>query len=101
MLEVLQYSPLIAIFSIVFCWILTDEDMILELPYLWLRSKLEKYSFIWLPLFGCPKCNAGQIAFWSYLFFDHYLWYEHIYFVTTTIFLTWLLMNIYKKLNYE
>jgi len=90
--------PLIAIFSLVWCWILTEDGMIGENPYLWLRKKLEeKYNWLYMPLIGCPKCNAGQVSLWFYLY---YKWYdysftEHVFFVTTTIFITTLLMKFY------
>jgi hypothetical protein len=95
------YIPLIAIFSIVWCWILTEDSMLTERVYLWLQKKLEnKHNWLYNPLIGCPKCNAGQIALWFFLWHN---WYDysfinHIFFITTTIFLTSLLMKFYLKI---
>jgi len=99
----LVYIPFIAIFSIVWCWELTDNGMIFEKLYLWLRDKLEeKHTWLYYPLIGCPKCNAGQFAFWFYLYkqWYSYSFFEHIFFITTTIFAAMLLMKLYT-LIYE
>ena len=96
------YILFISIFSLVWCWILTEDSMITERLYLWLKSKLEdKYNWLYLPLIGCPKCNAGQIAFWLFIYLDYenYNLLHHIFFTTTTIFLTSLLMKFYIKIN--
>lgn len=95
---VMIYIPLIAIFSITWCWILTDDGMITERLYLWLKSKLEdKHNWLYYPLIGCPKCNSGQVALWFYLWHNwyNYSFVNHVFFVTTTIFLTSLLMKFY------
>lgn len=76
--------------------------MLTERIYLWLKSKLEdKHNWLYYPLIGCPKCNAGQVAFWFYLYQNYYSYdfFNHIFFTTTTIFLTSLLMKFYIKLN--
>lgn len=89
-----------SIFSICWCWILTDKEMILSKHYEWVKSKLEdKHDWLWYPLWLCPKCNSGQLSLWIYLgmhWNDYNLLY-HIFYITNTIFITWLLSNYYSK----
>lgn len=90
----------IAVFSITWCWILTADEMIFERLYLWLEKKI-KVSWIFYPLIGCPKCNAGQVSFWLYLYllWNDYNAITHILNVTMSIFIAWLLMKIYFKIE--
>ncbi len=88
----------IAIFSIVWCIILTDPEMILN----WLYILLEKHLPVWLfkPIIGCSVCNSGQVSFWYYLLTTHeYNPVEHVFFTTTTIFLVYILITIINKIN--
>lgn len=60
---------------------------------------------------ACEKCVSGQLSLWIYLFWNYenytfgfrlsiYNLIEHIFFVTTTIFLTTIIKSIYlKKIN--
>ena len=98
---VFTFVPFVAIFSLTWCWILTDEGMLTERLYLWLKSKLEdKYNWLYYPLIGCPKCNSGQVALWLYIYlqWNDYNFINHIFFITTTVFLTSLLMKFYTKI---
>lgn len=90
----------VAVFSITVTWLLTDEGMIFEKPFLWLRKHLEN-TWIWYPLGGCPKCFAGQVMFWVWLYlswFDYDL-IKHLLITTWAIFFTWLFMRLYTKYN--
>jgi hypothetical protein len=49
-------------------------------------------------LIGCPKCVAGQIAFWGYFFQGSYNFFEHLSFITITILITAILTQILNKL---
>lgn len=51
------------------------------------------------PLGECPRCMAGQIALWSYLFLDDYNIIEHLIFVACSILFTELIVLIYGKLQ--
>jgi len=50
---------------------------------------------LWKPLGGCSKCLAGQIAFWYFIFFKKYNLFDHLFFVSATIFLVLLIDLIY------
>ena len=62
-------------------------------------------TFIYKPVFSCEKCFAGQIALWKYLaevfYFKtiKYNFFEHIYFVSITILITFFLAQLYKKIE--
>lgn len=115
----------VAVFSITVTWLLTDEGMIFEKPFLWLRKHLEN-TWLWYPLGGCPKCFAGQVMFWVYFInnplftwkiklvesfsidrvivfeYGNFISYDpikHFLITTWAIFFTWLFMRLYTKYN--
>ena len=59
------YAALIAVFAVVYRLILAYEP-ILNWWFMF-GAKFEK-RFFYRPIWGCEKCLAGQIAFWTYLF---------------------------------
>ena len=99
-LDEILFAGCIAIFAMAYCWILTDPDMLLERPYVWMKGKLEgKYDWLWNPIWGCPKCVAGQIALWTFIYYrwDNYDPVAHMIFTGVTIFLTRELVLYYIK----
>lgn len=59
------YAALIAVFAVTYRLILAYEP-ILNWWFMF-GAKFEK-RFFYRPIWGCEKCLAGQIAFWTYLF---------------------------------
>ena len=94
MLELLIYSILIAIASVVFSCILMDEDMIFGF-YSKLISKLP--TTLSKPLGECSYCFGGQVALWYYFLLGNYKIDTHIFFVLTTIFFIHLILYIYER----
>lgn len=79
--------------------ILVEEDIMAW----WFKFGL-KYRERWFykPIWGCHRCWAGQVAFWSYLylvFFEgrRYFLPEHIFFVCLTILLVIIFVKLYKS----
>lgn len=75
------YAAYVAAAAVCFSRVLVDDGMILSPIQAWLRNKYRwcdasgiEPVFVeiddqwwWKPLWGCPKCVAGQWAFWGYL----------------------------------
>lgn len=108
-------SFLIAVLAVVYVNILTGPGEVLE----WLKRGLhnmlndeqklndgEGYHPLYKMLVGCEKCFAGQVALWTYFIMhvDRYqsisftLIFNHIMFISLTIFMTVIIQSIYKKL---
>ena len=93
-------SLLIAIFSYVFCELLTEADMLLNWYYKLIDNIKGKIKY---PLGYCSKCFAGQIALWvyfknfDYLSLNYYI--SHILFITLTIFITYTISQIWNKIQ--
>jgi len=92
--EFLYISTLIAIFSVVFSCILMDEDMIFGF---WGRVVNRLPEWLGNPLGGCIYCMSGQIALWGYFALEKYHPVHHIFFISTTIFITHIIYYIYGK----
>ena len=90
------HTLLIAIFAVVFCCILMDEDMIFGFWSRWIDKLPNKVSF---PLGGCAYCFGGQIALWYYPVFMDYNAVMHVFFVSTTIFFIHLTLYLYERTN--
>lgn len=96
-------SAKIAIVAYVYSDVLTEPGMALNWLY-HLLSKLPEPIF--KPLIGCFRCVAGQMSFWVYLIY--YLKTNfgltemlssignHIFFISLTIFLTWIINKVYR-----
>ena len=90
----LYKSLLIAVFSVIFVMLLTDEGKIFH----WWEKLIQRLpKYLYNPLGGCTYCMAGQISLWYYIFLGEYHVIEHIFFVSSTIFITHLIMFIYDK----
>jgi hypothetical protein len=78
---------LVLLFVAIACWafvwvrILPSEGhMLAPVQHSWRDWYRARYgteldgAWWWRPLWGCPGCHAGQLAFWIYLlrFFHHY-----------------------------
>jgi hypothetical protein len=93
----------IAIVAYVYSDVLTEPGMVFNGLYQ-LLNRLPEWLF--KPLIGCYKCVAGQMALWIYLFFclttPHsiemvlYSIGNHIFFVSLTIFFTWMINKVYR-----
>ena len=94
MTMLLIYSILIAIFAVVFSYILIEEGMILDWWGRILKKLPEKVAD---PLGQCAYCLSGQIALWFYILQDGYSLIEHVFFVSMTIFITHLILYIYEQ----
>jgi hypothetical protein len=87
----------ISIFAFVFCFILTDSEMIFEWYYN-LIKRLPVHLFN--PLGGCCYCFGGQVALWYYLFtFETYSVINHVVLITLTIFFIHILTILNSKWN--
>ena len=106
-----EETILIAVFSFVFTEILCSEGMILsdvrkyvyKLPIFNHAERMYEglgYHPLFKVLFGCPICLSGQLSLWYYVITtDNYNIISNILTVSTTIFATWLLMQLNKKIN--
>ena len=122
-LDFLFFALMIGITGVIYRMILAYEPIL----NWWFMFGL-RYEKRWFykPVFGCEFCFAGQIAFWSYLinwastnFNGNAPFWRFIFFfipkygktdfnvfvglfsVSLTIFITFLISKIIKKLNYE
>lgn len=59
-----------------------------------------KYN-IYMPIWGCEKCTAGQIALWTFPFMFEYYFAYHIGYIALTIFLSKILTFIYIKTDHD
>ncbi len=52
----------IGLWAYLFCMVLSEPGEVFG----WLKNWIDKMCPEWLykPLIGCPKCHAGQVAFW-------------------------------------
>ena len=65
MSTLILYGFLIAVFAVSYRLVLAYEPIL----NWWFRFGLNYSSrFFYRPIWGCEKCFAGQIAFWTYLF---------------------------------
>ena len=55
-------------------------------------------ELLWKPLGGCLRCFSGQVGFWFYLivYFKEYNFFDHLFFVSATIFLSMVYHGIYS-----
>lgn len=90
----------IAIVAYIYSDVLTEPGMIFN-GLFHLLNRLPEWLF--KPLIGCYKCVAGQMALWCYV----PIYYSttssvlhcagnHIFFVSLTIFLTWIINKVYR-----
>ena len=97
----------IAVVAYIYSEVLTEAGMILNW-FFHLIGKLPEWLF--KPLIGCFKCVAGQFALWTFLVqkFENYsniktifelteLVGNHIFFISITIFIAWLINKVYTK----
>ena len=101
----------VALFS--FCWIyflVSSGDILSFLSIgfnaIWYDADgtmIKKQSLFWKAvqkvLFGCERCLAGQIAFWTYFVQFDYSFVNHVLFVTQSIVLAAFLGSLYKFLR--
>ena len=87
---------LIAIVSWVYINILAEPGMIFG----WLRKLVNRWvAPLSDPLVNCEYCNAGQIALWFYLikYWCDYDIFEHIAYISVTIFLVMVINQFINK----
>jgi hypothetical protein len=100
-LEFYLYPLLIAVFSYVYTNVLTEPNMILNGLYNWSDRNL--YKWLHYPFIHCEKCNAGQIALFTYVLnnlinYKEWAFYTELFsFITLTILLTLIIKK--TKLN--
>ena len=64
MINIIYYTTLIAIFSIVYKEILSHQNVL----NWWFRFGIRyENRWFWKPIWGCSICFSGQIALWTYL----------------------------------
>ena len=84
----------IAIVAVVFSCILIDEEMICG----WYGKLIKKLpDYLSHPLGECAYCFGGQIALWRFFFYDGYNIYNHIIFVSLTIFIIHITLFVYER----
>ncbi len=97
----MRYEIIILCSIVGFVWaeILTQPGHIFN----WLFNYIDKNFQTWIskPLGGCALCVTGQIALWTgvYIFRQDYNPFQHIAFISSSIFITWLLLKIQEKLS--
>ena len=111
-----ELAFLIAVFSFVYCIVLTEPEMLLNGLYKWmdglfatdLRAEFGKGKhWLFKVLIACEKCNSGQIALWLFLYKNWYYYIidpfqtllNHVFFISFTIFLTTIVKITHTKLN--
>lgn len=124
LLEILKISMIISIISFVYRVILSREKIL----NWWFKFGMNHFEgrFFYRPIWGCEKCFAGQMAFWIFVinwissnfdqnapfwrlvFFFIPKYHEanfNVFFglfsVSVSILITFIISNIFKKLNYE
>lgn len=101
------FSFMCSIVAIVYADILVRPGQVLESFGIWMTRKLVKKKenelcveedvvhWLYMPLIGCSKCVAGQIALWSYFFWHQgYILGYHIYSICASVLITYLLNKI-------
>ena len=83
----------IATVAVVFSMVLIEEEGIFAF-----YGRLINRLPTWLskPLGMCEVCFGGQLAFWYYIFLDGYTVPGHVFFVSWTIFFTWIVGKIWE-----
>lgn len=66
LLSALYLALAIGMIAYVYAVIMTDPDQIFEHFRKWAEAHLP--SFLFMPLIGCEKCVAGQLALWTLIF---------------------------------
>lgn len=96
----MRYEIIILCSIIGFVWseILTQPGHMFNSLFNWIDKNFN--SIIAKPLGGCALCVTGQIALWTYLYtYRHdYNIFQHIAFISSSIFITWLLLKLQEKL---
>lgn len=87
-------SIFLAVLSVVFNRILIEEGMIFGFWGKLLNNMPDKLAY---PLGECAYCFGGQVALWYYFFIEEWNIFNHIFFVSTTIFLIHLILWIYDR----
>lgn len=64
-MELIKLSFAISIIAFTYSVVLTEPGMLLEKIAAWLAYFLPEWLF--MPLIGCERCVAGQMALWYYL----------------------------------
>jgi len=92
----------IAVIAFVFSELLITDGNIFAFYGRWIEN-LEGRGLDWLsmPLGGCPKCLAGQLALWGYLFRDGYTVSGHLISIVFAIFFTEIIVVLYGKIQMQ
>lgn len=111
---------MIAVTAFIYSDVLTEPGMLLNKVYRWLdysdcSNKRRVPEIIFNPLIGCFRCVSGQMALWVFMwnnsskymtFCRQFNLYDlvnliafHIYFMSITIYLTWIISKVYRKLT--
>ena len=76
--------------------ILLEPDMLLY----WYGNLLDRLpTWLSFPLGRCEKCLSGQLALWGFILLEPYNLVNHIFTITATIFITYILTLILWKLR--
>ena len=90
----------IAVLAVVVSEIISAEGNILAFYGRFLDWMDEKgLEWIARPLGLCPKCFAGQMALWMFLFLPEYSFVVHIFFIAWSILFAELLTICYGKIS--
>lgn len=96
--ETLAFAGVIALITIVIKEILYREPILH-----WFYRFGERYEGRWffMPIWGCHKCMAGQLALWWYiaLHFNSYSILGHLFAVCAAIQLSNIFKSIFSKWN--
>jgi len=98
MVNLLLYSFEVSLITYVYSVILTEPGMLLTGLWKWLESK-HLPEWIFNPLINCFKCVAGQVALWSFFFLFPYNIFNHIFFISLTIFISLIINKLYQWLT--
>lgn len=83
---------LIGVFAWVYVDILTRNEMVFGTVRIYAEALLPEW--LYKPLIGCSYCVSGQIALWSYFFMDSYNFFEHLVFISFSIFIVALINKL-------
>jgi len=94
-MELIKLSFAISIIAFTYSVILTEPGMLLEKIASWAAFILPEWLF--MPLIGCEKCVAGQMALWYCAFFEWQLKLsEYIFVVMFSIFIVTFIKPVYS-----
>ena len=93
-MELIKLSFAISIIAFTYSVILTEPGMLLEKVASWLAYILPEWLF--MPLIGCERCVAGQMALWYCFLFAKINGFDCIFVMSFSIFIVTFIKPVYS-----